>query len=315
MHNSVRALALLLPLVFSAPTPEPVSAPPTSAPPAPASFVPIRGEFGPGPRHKVRFDEAEFETLDWLRATGAIETEEHYGSFAIVEVDETSFGGRAALEVSELNFRDDYDLLPLSGFILDGTRPTEVLDMLAAEDVFGTGPEAPLDPDAGLYIVQFRAPIREEWVALLKDLGASFSQYSPMNAFIVSMEPERVSELDEWARSESSIQFYDEYHPVFRMTPAVREAARTLGGTPIAITVQTIAGSLDRAAIDEFKAFAQSPVRSERVGPYLNLQFQLDPDQFFNLARRSDVFAIELTGTRKKLDERQGQVLAGNITG
>ena len=317
MHISVHALGLFLTFALTSPLPEP-SAVPTTAPsagPVPTSFVPIRGQFGPGPKHKVRFDQTEFETLDWLRASGAIEAEEDYGSFVIAVVDEEDFGGREALQISELTFRDDYDLLPLSGYVLNGALPSPVLESLDPSEVLGTGYNQPLDPDAGLYIVQFRGPIREAWTQDLQGLGARFTQYSPMNAFIIELAPSDVARLENYALSNESVQFVDEYHPAFRMTPTIRSAARIAIGQPMNVTIQTIIDLENRADLDSFQALASSPVRFEKVGPYVNLHLVLDPIHFRTLARRPEVFAIEVDGQPKRQDERQGQILAGNLTG
>ena len=317
MHNSAHVLGLLLTFAFTGPLPEPSSVPAAapSAGPAPTSFVPVSGHFGPGPKHKVRFDRAEFETLDWLRASGAIEAEEDYGSFVIAVVDEEDFGGREALQISELTFRDDFDLLPLSGYALNGAQPIPVLESLDPTEVFGTGYDQPLDPDAGLYIVQFRGPIRDAWTQDLAGLGARFTQYSPMNAFIIELAPSDVARLENYALESTSVQFVDEYHPAFRMTPTIRAAARSAIGQPMNVTIQTIIDLESRADLDDFRALSSGPLRFEKVGPYVNLHLVLDPIHFRSLARRPDVFAIEVGGTPKRLDERQGQILAGNMTG
>ncbi len=316
MHTSVHALGLLLTFALSGPSPAPTAVPTTSsASPAPTSFVPLRGQFGPGPKHKVRFEEREFGTLNWLRESGAIEAEEDYGSFIIAIVDEDDFGGREALQISELGFRDDYDLLPLGGFNLDGSRPNEVLDSLEPTEVLGSGFGEPLDPDAGLFVVQFRSPVRDLWSEQLEEIGAGFMQYSPMNAYVLEVAPANVTRLERFAESTPSVQFIDEYHPAFRMTPGIRSAARTSVGQPMPVTIQLIANDNDRSSLDSFRALSESDLRYERVGPYLNLHLVLDPIHFRQLARRSDVFAIEIDGTRKRLDERQGQVLAGNLSG
>ena len=46
--------------------------------------------------------------------------------------------------------------------------------------------DAELDPDAGLYVVQFRAPLRDAWLAELAAAGAELVQYVPWNAYVIA---------------------------------------------------------------------------------------------------------------------------------
>ena len=227
MNLPPSVLALLLAPLVAAPSPEPSPEPSSrriAANLPPAVIVPplSTGRIGPGRFHKVRFDGRELTLLDELRAGGLLVREEHYGAFAVAVIDERDFGGRDALQYTGLAFRDGYDVMALGAFSVDGLHPAQSLRQLDPAETLGAPADAidaPLDPDAGLYVVQFHAPIRNEWPLLLESIGVTFAQYSPMNAYVVGLRPENVALLQSLATADPAIQFVDEYHPAYRMTP------------------------------------------------------------------------------------------------
>ena len=52
-----------------------------------------------------------------------------------------------------------------------------------------------------------------------------------------------------------------------------------------------------------------------RAGPYVNVALSLTPARFRTWAAHPSVFAIEERGVVTRLDERQGQTVAGNVSG
>ena len=310
------ALAAPLSVTTSAqnlpPTPRPAAPRPTAAAPTGLDATVPSHWFGPGPTHKVVLSHDDPATHTVRNSPGLLR-EINYGTFSLFVVDETLFGGRDALSTAPLPFRDEFDLLPLNGFLLNGTRPELTLAALPANQRLGVN-DGPLDPTAGLYLVQFVGPLRDRWLAQLTGSGARVVQYMPFNAYVVSARPNDVPHLSALAETMGEIQYVGEWQPAFRMSPTVRAAAQRLVGTPYPVTIQVVDGDGVRDFMDALSASAEI-IQSWPAGPYLNVEADVDPGLFEALANQPQVFAIEERGERRTFDERQGMILANQVSG
>jgi len=269
---------------------------------------------GPGPVHKVLLDASKIRQADALRTTGAVRMEVDYGTFMLFLVDEQLYGGRDALAASGLPVRDEHGLIPVNGRMLDGTRPFELRAALPADERLPTLPDGRMDRDAGLYLVQFVGPVLDAWVEDLLATGARIVQYVPMNGYVVTASADAVERLESFRASEGFVQHLGVWEPGYRMTPTIRQWADELGDVLVPITVQLVDGRGLRDLLEGLSIAGDvSLVRS--VGPYVNVDVDLDAALLPALARQPEVFAIEQRGIKEKKDERQGQTVAGNISG
>jgi PKD repeat protein len=300
-----------------APFPVPASqAASQASPPEPV----LAAGFAPRPVHRARFEYASDPRLARLRAAGAVRWELDYGGFLLAGVDERAGGGAAALLASGIEWRDDEDRILFDGFVIDATRPREALARIDPASAIGDPLDASLDPDAGLYVLQFRGPARDEWLGELAAAGATVVQPVPMNAYVVRVEPRDVSLFAALAAERPEVQFLGVYEPAFRMTPRIRAMAATGPGGSASVTVQLVLGPHAEAAMRDLENLAARVVASTTVGPYRNVRCELDPVYFRWLAAHPGVFAIEERGTLARrstgsADERQGQIVAGNVSG
>ncbi|NOT30884.1 MAG: PKD domain-containing protein [Planctomycetes bacterium] len=281
--------------------------------------------FSARPVHRARFDAASDARLAALRAAGAVRWELDYGGFVLAGIDLTVGGGVASLRASAIEWHDEQDLIALNGHVLDSARPLETLAALDRGEVLGDPLDANLDPDAGLYLVQFRGPLRDEWRAELAPAGVEFVQYLPMNAYVVRVEARDVGLFQSLAGQRPELQYLGVYEPAFRMTARIRELAASSAAVPTLVTVQLVDGPHARAAQVDLENLTRTLLSSTRVGPYWNVRCELDPVYFRWLAAHPAVFAIEERGTIQRnsaaalpmavADERQGQIVAGNFAG
>jgi len=264
---------------------------------------------------KVRLDATRLEDQADLLSTGAVVAAYDYGAFQLFLVDEDAYGGPTALAASGLPLRDDYDLVFFDGITLESRNPEVTLLAMAPEEVLGNPRARALDPEAGLYIVQFVGPPRDPWLAELRSLGVHVVQAIPANAYVVEAEPEAVGRLSDWGDSKLHVQLVGIYQPGFRMTPGIRRSAFEDAGRPRLVTLQIVSGASGRAALRDVTNLALEIRDRTLIGPYLNVQAELDPIYFHWLATRPAVFALEEVGTPERRDERQGQTVAGNVSG
>jgi len=318
-------ISLLIGAVSFASSTTAQTAVPSSAPPdlsrAPELVAPVEGDaipsawFGPGPLHKVELRARELQrgALAGLPREALVRLHD-YGSFALAVVDERAWPSRAELRASGLEFHDEHDLMVFNELVVRGSDAERSLAALPSAFRFSSPGATNLDPTAGLYVVQFDGPVRDEWLALFDEVGATFRQYVPMNAYVVAVPRERVGELETLARAAAHVQHVGLYEPAFRVHRELREAYLAFAGESRLMTVQLVDGPGVEAAIRELEAMADELVNVRRVGPYVNVRARLAPGFVQALAASPHVFQIEPQGVPAKNDERQGQIMAGNVT-
>ena len=268
-----------------------------------------------GPIEKVVVQKAERFRLAALIERDAIRFVEDYDSFAVVGVYAPAFGGRDGLVRSGFELAERFDFVHANGYAIPTTRADLAFAAVEPSLRFGLSHDGLLDVEAGLYVVQFRGPVRDEWVDALVGLGATFLQPIPENAFVLSVPRELVALLDNIEALLPAVQFVSHWHPAYRLRPALRDLLATAPETAVAVTVQLVEGKDSEAAVDRLRGEALEYVQDYVVGPYRNVQLVLPAHRLLAWARHRAVFAIEARGERKKLDERQGQILAGNFAG
>jgi len=274
-----------------------------------------RGHLGEGTIHKIWVSSEDTRTLEQLRSSGALLRSYEYGRRVLMIVDEDLHeGGRTALARAPLAFADEENLIFFNGFVLDGTRPEELLSRLPANERLSDAGER-LYPGASLYIVQFEGPVRDEWIDELESSGARIVQHAPMNAYVVQAHPAAATALESLYDQADHVQYVGVYEPAFRLHPLLREAAANQDNQPRRVTLQVVDGDRVRAVVDEISAMADEVLEVVKVGRYFNVRAVLHPVFFQTLAAHPRIFGLEPFGIRVTNDEAQGQIVAGNVSG
>lgn len=262
-------------------------------------------------RHKLMLSAADAQTYNDLLSRNAIADEIDYGSFKVVVVDEKAVGRNELQALTTV--RDDLNLIALNGYILDTTNPQATYDRLPAEFRGAGKGDGTLQATTGdnLYIVQFAGPIQDFWIDTLKATGAEVISYIPNNAYIVRANLDSsFSSL----RQNSFVQFVGDYDPTFRISPELRDAAKNPDAF-VKVVVQVIDGIDADATIKDLAANAKEFIQEHAVLNYRNVELTIPAGQIAAIAKRNNVFAIEERTERRRLDEAQGQIVAGNLSG
>ncbi|MFL6216196.1 MAG: S8 family serine peptidase [Blastocatellia bacterium] len=273
-----------------------------------------------GALHKVIVNADDAETYNALSAQGAIRNEINYGSFRLLVVDERAAGGRIRLQSlgGGGNVRDEFNLIALNGYVLDTTNPGATYNQLPGDlrrsDISIAAANGTA-PAGGLYLVQFAGPIQDEWLASLRATGAEVVSFMPSNAYVVRAKAKAARRLLRFGQNEPAVQFVGDYEPAFRLSPYLREMRVRDTAAVMNITVQVIDGPDADATINNLKALANEFVQSYRVLNYHNVELSVMAGRLAQMAQYDDVFGIAERGTRRKLDEAQGQIVAGNLSG
>ena len=190
--------------------------------------------------------------------------------------------------------RDDMRSVELAGGPVDpAARPS-----LAGKD-------APQRGEA-LVLVQFVGPVKEEWLAKLRETGATVLGYAAQNGYIVHAAGDALDRVSELVGA----------YPAVRAATALRAKDKVERGAGSGrVAVQTVAGGPGEDARHEAGAAGDEiapPLSAARV----RTQFlDLSAAEVSSLAADPSVVAIEPAGVPELHDERGAQIVAGNLAG
>lgn len=255
--------------------------------------------------HKVRVSDPAAAAA--LQAQGA-KLLADYGSFQLLETAATP--SLTTLKQDRVESADETDFIELNAGHLD-TRAPEVVALrkLAL-------------PFAGkkLHLVQFVGPIKSEWREALEATGVSVIHYVPQNAYLVRGDTAALAKLQAWAQTVDYLQWEGDYANDYKLHPRTRTVdakGNSVAPTTDLYAIQLVddaeANVATLALIDQLKL---EPVRQEfRVLNYLNLVVRIAPENIAKISAQPEVVSIRPYTERKRRDERQGQIMAGNLTG
>src|SRR5215468_2544625 len=268
--------------------------------------------------HKLIINSEDSAVYEQLARQNAIRTEVDYGSFKLVVVDEDAVGGRAALQAMRIRPSDEQNMIALNGYLIDTSNPQPLAKELPADlkqsrmlKARGGG----YNPSGGLYIVQFAGPIRDAWLRTLESTGADVISYVSNNAYVVRCDASSAAMVSRMKDEQSFVQWVGDYEPAYKMAPEM-QAARTMGDASfVRVTVQVLDGGEGDQTAFNLRRYSRQFISESRVMKYRNITVEIPASQLTELAMSDGVFAIEETRERQRLDEAQGQIVAGNLSG
>ena len=229
-----------------------------------------------------------------------------YGSFQIIETQEArpADSRRQRAEVM-----DDSDFIELNSVRLN-TRMTETKSL-----------RKPRAPFAGkrLHLIQFIGPIKPGWKAEIERCGVKVLSYVPNNAYVVQGDTKSLAQLQSWASATNIVQWEGDYADDYKIHPGARNKDKhgfpqTPGSDTFAI--QLIADNLSNsntvALIERVKL---DPIQRDfTVLQYRNIIVRIPAESVAEISTQPDVFSIQPYNAPDKRDERQAQIVAGNIS-
>jgi subtilisin-like proprotein convertase family protein/subtilisin family serine protease len=218
-----------------------------------------------------------------------------YETFTLVEA---SGADAEALAIAGADQRDDMRTITVDGKTFDPTVDGAPLIEK------GSAPAT-----AGLAVVQFVGPIRDAWLKTLGATGVRVISYMAQNAYLVSGSAQQLREVGE----------------LIGVDPAVRAAVRYTAADKIAsgvddsgsqrIAVQTLSGDDGAGPRNQLAEAGTELTDRSAVGPYRTQFMRVDAAEARDLAHDPGVIAVQPDPPPKLLDERQAQIVAGNLTG
>lgn len=254
--------------------------------------------------HKVRVKDPAL-AQELLNKGGKLVAD--YGSFQVIETDEPRPADDRADRAQITNDSDELELN--TGRI--NTRSPAVKALRMSRGGFA---------GQRLHLVQFAGPVKPEWQAALEQRGVRVMSYVPYNAYLIYGDAKALAQIQAWAGVTSIVQWDGEYADAYKIHPAARLTdANGFSQTPASdlVAIQLVEDSQSNpntlALIDQWK---RAPVKRDfRVLQYRNLIVRLPPERLTEIAGQPDVISIQPYEEPQKRDERQDQIIAGNLSG
>ena len=231
-----------------------------------------------------------------------------YGSFQMLEAPAALATETAGQ--SDVTSADDMNVIHLNAARLNTT--TAPVKALRTTRAAFTGKR--------LHLVQFAGPVKPEWRDELEQRGARIVTHIPNNAYLIYADHATLAKIQAWAGTAAHVQwdgaFADEHklHPRAKNTDA--------NGQPRDIGTDTFAIQL--VEDDEVNAATLAVIGQHQLAPvqndykllgYRTVIVQLPAASLAAIAAQPDVVSIHPYFKHRKFDERQGQIMAGNLTG
>jgi hypothetical protein len=245
---------------------------------------------------------------------------EDYGTFVVIAAAQDKDFSGAGIDSLKLETTVN---LPGKSFEPMLDSPTETV----RPDANASGRTGAGEKD--YYVVQFAAPVRDEWLESLRSVGAEVLQYVPHQSFFVYADGATMQRV----ANHSRVRWVGRYLSESKIEPQLREQiAAQLGGARGAGKMQPLETSARGTAVFDVAVFAranldeaQAKFNSLSVGTVRNairlphnffnvLRVELPLDQVERVASLPDVVRVDPYYTPSKEDERAAQVISGNYT-
>ena len=230
-----------------------------------------------------------------------------YGSFQIIETQETQ---PTDSRRSRTESADDSDFIELNSVQLN-TRSAETKALRKQRASF-TGKR--------LHLIQFAGPVKPEWRDEIEQRGVKIVSYVPNNAYVVHGDTAALARLQSWAANTNVVQWEGDYADDYKVHPGARNKDKF--GFPKTPDSDTFAIQLIRDDSSNSNTLALiervqlNPIKRDfNVLNYRNLIVHIPADRVTELAAQPDVVSIQPYNNPDKRDERQAQIIAGNIFG
>ena len=169
----------------------------------------------------------------------------------------------------------------------------------------------PAPPGRRLHLVQLAGPTRPEWLDAVRSTGAQVVAYVPDWTYLVYADApalERIAALV----GKTGIRWQGPYRDAYKVpSPADPESGTVLRGVQMVWDP-----AANRGTLDLIERLRSGPWRVRyRVLDYQNVVVPLTREAAREVAARPDVVYVETVAEPVLHDERQAQILAGNLSG
>ncbi|MBC7227431.1 MAG: S8 family serine peptidase [Thermoflexales bacterium] len=182
-------------------------------------------------------------------------------------------------------------------------------DPLAGEPAVPSGMRRLLTADRpGLRLIQFPGPIQDAWYQAILDAGLEVVTYIPDYAYLVWGDGDAVTRL----AGAAPLRWAGLYHPYYALHPDLADPEKLPSEVDVIVQVyaRPDAEKTVQAILNQAQATFRRPYS---VLVYTNIGVRVPSEKLPWLASLPEVVNVEPYSPPQKLDEVQGQIMAGNL--
>ncbi|MFL6216396.1 MAG: S8 family serine peptidase [Blastocatellia bacterium] len=255
----------------------------------------------PGAHHKLVISNDDVELQQALRAADAIQKSRKVDGYSVIEVSSETLDRLSPRALQRAQLRDDLNLVLLKRGQIDTTGAEPVV----AEDLRQAANGA-----RALRLVQLFGPPTPDALAALKATGVRVVGYVPNNAYLVWGSPAQFNRINALRQRGDVVQWDGPYHPAYKLDPHLQLDSYAQAGTSITV-LDTPDASTTLAHI---KSIARDVLMPEyKTDGKVHIKVLTESFNLKQLAQLADVIGIEPWATPHLMDERAGQITAGQI--
>lgn len=262
------------------------------------TVLPAGINYAPG-YSKIIIDNADGPALATAAQKGGLLLAD-YGGFSLWKLPATPatsvFGKSGQIEI-----HPEFDRIELrSGPVNTNTKPN-------VNEAKLTGPQ--------LWLVQFVGPVKTAWLENLKKLGVEPVIYMPSNAYVVWADGPSLDKLNKLAQAgNSEIQWTGNYKPQYRLDPSLLNLKATTANKPVNVTVQFFNTANVQASVKRLTALGGKVIKApSQVLNFTDITLEMPTSSIAGISAWNDVFNVETWIAPHPKDEKQDQIVAGNI--
>ena len=179
---------------------------------------------------------------------------------------------------------------------------------------------APAFAGKKLHLVHFAGPIKPEWATALQETGVEVISYIPQSTYLIYGDSAAIGKMQAWGRNTPFVDWEGDYSGDLKVHPRARsvdEKGNPRDPVPDLFAIQLVndaaANAATLALVDRLKT---APVINEfHTLGYLNIIVRVPANRLDDIASHPEVVSIQPYVMPKKRDERQDQIIAGNLIG
>ncbi len=259
----------------------------------------------PGAAHKLMLPADDAQLVQRLLSSRSPRKVKKYGAYSLIEISDAELSSLDGASLERATLRDDLNLVMLKRGQLDTTGPAPIV----RDDL-----RQPETASRALHLVQLFGPPTTESLRALTGTGAKVVGYVPNNTYLMwttRSQRARLHTLRQSADGSSIVQWDGPYHPAYKLDPHIKidsveqipASIEVLDTPDSAQTISMVKSLANRVLMDEFRA--AGAVHIKVLAESYKLQ---------ELAKVSDVVAIEPWSPMKIMDERADQIVAGALS-
>ncbi len=214
--------------------------------------------------------------LDGPRLPASLNILEDYGSFVLAQVTAPQLAALPPANVMDL--LPERTVISLNGWLWNTQQ---------GEPAIPAGLRSTSDDP--YFLLQFYAPVKQEWVESLEALGVTFLGYHPSFTAIVKMDPALLGKV----QASHAVQWVGPYHPAYRLASAEDLAKAQMVEGRMVLVVRGFPDDIDQASLQAgLEEAGASILGVESAAPPV-VQLLASPDLLPALAAAPGVYRVE----------------------